>query len=139
MPSYGLGLIIALLFVGLSSCSSFIGVQDAESGTDVFIGIPYALHPIRLQAPEALSGDQGVINASNPISNRCFEGGPSSSPFLGSEDCLTLDIVRPASSSNQLKHRSSSVVVSTNSVPLQNKKLLPVYVFIHGYVHIHHC
>lgn len=102
-----------LLFVSLSICTKYIGRQD--NGIDAFIGIPYAQPPVgtlRLQPPLPIADNLGDLDVSKPTSNRCYElktGAPSLS--AGSEDCLTLDIIRPSQ---------------------RNGVKLPVYVFIHG-------
>ncbi|KUJ24335.1 alpha/beta-hydrolase [Mollisia scopiformis] len=107
-----------LLFIGFVVCTSYIGRQ--ENGLDVFIGVPYAQPPVgslRLQPPVPIAQDLGNLDVSNLTSNRCYElkaGPPTLS--IGSEDCLTLDIVRPSQGTARAR---------------QNTKL-PVYVFIHG-------
>jgi len=137
MTNLTLVLALALFFLGLGTCTSFVGFQDGQYGTDVFIGIPYAHPPIgtgRLQPPLPLSGDQGIVNATGPNSNRCFELSLGSSSSVGSEDCLTLDIVRPSQSAPPTGN-SLRIEVSTTR-PHGHIKPLPIYLFIHGYVHI---
>ncbi|KAE8451054.1 hypothetical protein EG329_004726 [Mollisiaceae sp. DMI_Dod_QoI] len=116
-----MGFQILLLFVGLGVCTNYIGLEDVATGTDVFVGIPYAQPPVgalRLQPPLPISDDLGDLNVSSLTSNRCYELNQSlASISAGSEDCLTLDIVRPS---------RGSVVNARRD----NK--LPVYVFIHG-------
>ncbi len=116
-----MGFQILLLFVGLGVCTNYIGLEDVATGTDVFVGIPYAQPPVgalRLQPPLPISNDLGDLNVSSLTSNRCYELNQSlASMSAGSEDCLTLDIVRPS--------RGSIV-----NARRDNK--LPVYVFIHG-------
>ncbi|KAH7319331.1 Alpha/Beta hydrolase protein [Rhexocercosporidium sp. MPI-PUGE-AT-0058] len=121
--------VLAMLLAGLTVGDSFVGVQDPNYGTDVFIGIPYASRPTRLHAPMPSSGDQGVVMADKPSSNRCFEIGPGASSTPGSEDCLTLDLIRPTTATGA---KNDPVVVFTNSTISAPKTLLPVYVFFHG-------
>jgi len=105
----GLNMTLALtpLFISLGSCSTvsvktehanLTGLYDPSFGTDAFIGIPYAQPPVgtlRLQPPLPIDKDQGDLNVTGPASNKCFQ--IQNSPSLdGSEDCLALDLVRPA-------------------------------------------
>lgn len=130
MIKFTLTFLFALLLAASSNADSFVGVQDPDYGTDVFIGVPYAFRPTRLHAPMPLSGDQGVVMANQPTSNRCFELGPgASSTTPGSEDCLTLDLIRPSSGPGG---KGNPVVVLANPMSPPPKKLLPVYVFFHG-------
>ncbi|KAJ5037440.1 uncharacterized protein L3040_007615 [Drepanopeziza brunnea f. sp. 'multigermtubi'] len=125
-------LVPALRLVSLVSCTSYIGVKDPHFGTDVFTGIPFAKHQTRLQPPVPLSGDQGVVIATSPVSKRCLEVGPGASPALGSEDCLTLDIVRPSNPPGRDTSGFDSVTITTTVSNIHKTNLLPVYVFIHG-------
>jgi triacylglycerol lipase len=103
--------------------ANLAGFYDPSFDTDVFIGIPYAQPPVgslRLQPPLPIDKDQGDVNVTGPISNRCFEIEGTLS-FAGSEDCLNLDLVRPTSKDSGSFHEGV---------------LLPVYVFIHGLVMI---
>ncbi|KAF8865308.1 alpha/beta-hydrolase [Acephala macrosclerotiorum] len=115
-----------LLFTGFGVCANYTGRQDTPTGTDIFIGIPYAQPPtgaLRLAPPLPIVLDLGTLNVSGPLSNRCHErkaGSPSSS-LTGSEDCLALDIIRPAQG-DFVQVRSTTTTT----------KLLPVYIFIHG-------
>lgn len=95
--------------------TSYIGAQDGVLAIDKFFGIPYAQPPIgklRLQPPQALKPHSTVVNASCPASNKCY-GIENYMLRAGSEDCLTLDVMRPSGA---------------------KKELLPVMVFINGYV-----
>lgn len=125
MQSLILTLAFVLLFPSCIAASvntrhaNYTGFYDPSFDTDVFIGIPYAQPPVgslRLQPPLSIDKGEGDVNATGPTSNRCFdiEGALS---FAGSEDCLTLDLVRPASKDSRFVHEGD---------------LLPVYVFIHG-------
>lgn len=112
-------MILTLLpFVVLAASTTYIGRQ--VNGTDVFTGIPYAQSPVgslRFQKPVPVAHNVTTINVSNPTSNRCFGlivGEMSLSD--SSEDCLTLDIVRPSQRA-KINARQTK---------------LPVYVFIHG-------
>ncbi len=98
--------------------ATFNGYTDSAYGTDVFVGIPYAQPPTgvhRFQPPIPINQSQGVLDVSGPTSNQCFQLSVTTlnSSAVYSEDCLSLDIVRP---------------VHSDSLGL------PVYVFIHGYI-----
>ncbi|KAK0123234.1 hypothetical protein ONS96_010233 [Cadophora gregata f. sp. sojae] len=129
MIKFTLMFVFALVLAASSGADSFVGVHDPEYGTDVFTGVPYVSRPTRLHAPMPLSGDQGVVLANKSISNRCFELGPGASSIAGSEDCLTLDLIRPSTGPSG---KSNPVVVLANPMSPPPKKLLPVYVFFHG-------
>lgn len=124
--------VLTLLFVNLTSSTIYIGRRDAQFGTDVFTGIPFAQPAVRLQPSVELSGDQGTVDASSPISKRCLEVGSSASIL---EDCLTLDLVRPSNPLDRIESNGDPVTITINDGD-KNKRLLPVYVFIHGYGHI---
>ncbi len=107
-----------------------LGVDDsAASGTYHWLGIPYAEPPLgalRWKAPVDVRAWSGTRNA-NAFGNSCAQAGrfyspaPNNAPFglsvrdsfgkpVGSEDCLTLNVWRPAGSAQGL----------------------PVIVFVHG-------
>ncbi|MBC2668844.1 carboxylesterase/lipase family protein [Novosphingobium piscinae] len=94
----------------------------AASGTEAFLGIPYAAPPVgagRWRAPQPALPWKGVRAAAQrgPACQQAIAGawGPYSAEFIAappvSEDCLTLNLWRPAR---------------------VGKKPLPVLVFIHG-------
>lgn len=105
------------------------GADDAASGTRRWLGIPYAQPPVgarRWMPPVPAAAWTGVREA-KAFGHACIQAGrfyspaPDDAPFglavrdslgrpVGSEDCLTLNIWRPAT----------------------NAKSLPVIVFIHG-------
>jgi carboxylesterase type B len=99
-------------FVGINKVL-YVGAQDADLCVDKFVGVPYAQPPVgklRLQPPQPLKITTGTVDASSPTSAKCY-GIENYLLRAGSEDCLTLDIVRPTAKFDHL---------------------LPVYVFIHG-------
>jgi para-nitrobenzyl esterase len=85
-------------------------------GVESFKGIPYAAPPVgslRWRAPQAAAAWQGVrkADAFGPACMQVYRPGPGAIPRENmSEDCLTLNIYRPAAA----------------------KKPLPVMVWIHG-------
>ena len=123
-------LLAAQLLIGSSICktvsvktryATLTGLFDPSFGADVFVGVPYAQSPIdsgRLQPSLPVKTNQGALNVTGPTSNQCIQfGNTVILPLASSEDCLTLDIVRPVRDAG--KSNTSS-------------KLWPVYVFIHG-------
>ncbi|RPD58718.1 carotenoid ester lipase precursor [Lentinus tigrinus ALCF2SS1-7] len=95
-------------------------VGTVEGGTEKFLGIPYAQPPVgdlRLRPPQLLSSYNGTINAT-AFGDQCYQQSSSSTTYIPpeivaglvsmsaflspnldvpySEDCLNLNIVRPA-------------------------------------------
>ncbi|EPS35556.1 hypothetical protein H072_11041 [Dactylellina haptotyla CBS 200.50] len=90
------------------------GVHSSEWNQDYFLGIPYAQPPVgelRFNNPKHLDTRYpgGVFNATS-YGDRCF-GVNNTYPSAESEDCLTLNIVRPSGCKD---------------------KKLPVFVWIYG-------
>jgi len=94
---------------------------SAQQGAEAFLGIPYAAPPVgqnRWRAPQPVSPWQGVRDATafGPVCEQAFAKpwGPYTEEFVApppaSEDCLTLNVWKPASAA----------------------KALPVLVYIHG-------
>lgn len=91
-------------------------------GVEAFLGLPYAaapVGPLRWRAPQPASAWNGV-RAADRFGPICAQGlggafGPYTAEFIAqppaSEDCLTLNVWRPAGAAH---------------------RLLPVFVFIHG-------
>ncbi|HET7541100.1 MAG TPA: carboxylesterase family protein [Polyangiaceae bacterium] len=85
-----------------------------SNGVDSFLGVPYARPPVdgrRLAAPEDLDPSEVERSADKP-GNDCPQIDPSTSEFKGNEDCLFLNVYRPAK--------------------LDPKKPAPVMIWIHG-------
>ncbi|RFA18240.1 carboxylesterase/lipase family protein [Subtercola boreus] len=93
-----------------------------ERGIETWRGLPYALPPVggwRFRAPQPPRGWEGVRDASRfgAVAPQSREGnfiGAAKNAPMG-EDCLTLNVVRPAGSGDP-----------------ESAALLPVMVFIHG-------
>ncbi|OBT69082.1 hypothetical protein VE03_01420 [Pseudogymnoascus sp. 23342-1-I1] len=89
------------------------GVRDAFN-QDLFLGIPYAKPPIgnlRFRQAETLSEGWQKIRFAVEYSPHCIGYGDRQEEFQQSEDCLTINIVRPAG---------------------HQRNLLPVGVYIYG-------
>ncbi|KAH7013362.1 Alpha/Beta hydrolase protein [Ilyonectria destructans] len=97
---------------------TYEGKHVASYDQDLFLGIPYAQPPVgnlRLQNPQSLNTTFKKRSATDYADSCVGYGNSAAWPFTLSEDCLTLNIVKPASSNRSNKD-----------------KLLPVGVFIHG-------
>jgi para-nitrobenzyl esterase len=93
------------------------GIESNTPGVRVFKGIPYAAPPVgdlRWKAPQQAVPWEGVFKADH-FGNRCIQLNPGSEDSYRSEaeneDCLSLSVWKPASSSEDL---------------------VPVMVWIHG-------
>ena len=86
----------------------------AEQGVEVFRGIPFAaapVGPLRWRAPQPVTRWSGVREATRP-GHDCMRAMPDPAAYDPSEDCLFLNVWRPA-----------------RAVP---RRRLPVLVWIHG-------
>ncbi|KAK6517398.1 hypothetical protein TWF281_004055 [Arthrobotrys megalospora] len=90
------------------------GIKDNVWNQDYFLGIPYArppVGPLRFRPPQHINSKLGNIQAKG-YGFHCFGFGSDQDGYEQSEDCLTLNIVRPAGTSPNAK--------------------LPVALWIHG-------
>ncbi|KAF7548776.1 hypothetical protein G7Z17_g6826 [Cylindrodendrum hubeiense] len=97
---------------------TYEGKHVASYDQDLFLGIPYAQPPVgdlRLRNPQSLNTTFKKRSATEYADSCVGYGNSAAWPFTLSEDCLTLNIVKP-----------------TKSEGKKNAKLLPVGVFIHG-------
>jgi triacylglycerol lipase len=106
--------------VAITTNGSYYGTYNAEYDQDMFLGMPYAQPPVgdlRFARPQSLNTSwSGLRNATTPGFS-CIGYGPES--YMASpnrEDCLNLQVIRPA----------------------REEKPLPVLVWIHGSVVIRH-
>ena len=78
-----------------SSGLSYVGLRNATSGQDYFLGIPFAKPPIgslRFSPPVPWSpGNASIVNATQ-AGYSCESALTGSTTNLESEDCLTLNI-----------------------------------------------
>lgn len=95
---------------------TYNGIHNSEFNQDFFLGIPYAQPPVgdlRFRNPVSLNSSwKDTVNATE-FSPACHQFPPDNTPT--SEDCLTLNVVRPSGMENVQ---------------------LPVGVWIHGGAHI---
>ncbi|KAK7712411.1 hypothetical protein SLS64_004795 [Diaporthe eres] len=95
---------------------TYIGVYNPEYNQDFFLGIPYAQPPVgdlRFRNPVSLNSSWQAPADATEFSPACHQFPPNDTPT--SEDCLTLNVVRPSGMENVQ---------------------LPVGVWIHGGAHI---
>jgi carboxylesterase type B len=80
---------------------SYYGVYNAEYDQDFFLGMPYSQPPVgelRFRVPQPLNTAWAGVRNATQYSHECIGYG-SDQWTLGnyiSEDCLTLNVVRPA-------------------------------------------
>ena len=80
---------------------SYYGLYNAEYHQDFFLGIPFAQPPVgdlRLQLPQSLNASWSKTRNATKYGHACYGYGEDT--FIGgrnfvSEDCLTLNVVRP--------------------------------------------
>ncbi|KAJ7306827.1 alpha/beta-hydrolase [Mycena albidolilacea] len=94
------------------------GIDLPQFNQTLFLGIPYAQPPVgdlRLRSPRSINASFGTLDAS-AYGPHCWSqfttGFDDNSGFNTSEDCLTLNVIRPTGASE--------------------KSLVPVVVWIHG-------
>ncbi|GAA6030963.1 hypothetical protein JCM8097_008958 [Rhodosporidiobolus ruineniae] len=88
------------------------GIELPTFKQHAFLGIPYSDPPKRFEASVPLSSPfSGTFDASN-YSSICYGTGNAGGPYPQSEDCLSINVVKPASAGKDAK--------------------LPVVLWIHG-------
>ncbi|KAF4969011.1 hypothetical protein FSARC_3665 [Fusarium sarcochroum] len=96
---------------------TYEGKYVAEYDQDLFLGVPFAqppVGPLRFQNPQSLDETFDTKNATEYADSCVGYGNSPAWPFTLGEDCLTLNVVRPAKSEGDADAK------------------LPVGVFIHG-------
>lgn len=74
------------------------GVHSASNSQDFFLGIPYAQPPVeslRFRNPESLNTTYDDILQAHEYSPSCVGYGADQTGYPVSEDCLTLNVIRP--------------------------------------------
>ncbi|KAE8340607.1 hypothetical protein BDV24DRAFT_175116 [Aspergillus arachidicola] len=97
---------------------TYEGKYVASYDQDLFLGIPFAQPPVgelRFQNPQSLNSTFGTRNATEYADSCVGYGNSAAWPYTLSEDCLTLNIVRPAKSGQT-----------------KDDELLPIGFFTHG-------
>jgi hypothetical protein len=79
---------------------TYVGSHIPSFNQDIFIGIPYAqvpTGPLRFRPPKALDEHWNGQKSAQEYGNSCYAFGPytDNDHLTQSEDCLTLNIVRP--------------------------------------------
>ncbi|RDW80939.1 carboxylic ester hydrolase-26 [Coleophoma crateriformis] len=77
---------------------SYLGQQNVYYNQDEFLGIPYAQPPVgnlRFRAPVSLNTTWNYTKPATSYSSICVGYGSDSNFYESSEDCLTINIVRP--------------------------------------------
>lgn len=75
------------------------GVYSPEYNQDFFLGIPYAQPPLndfRFSAPHSLNSSWHGTKDAVEYSPECVGYGSDDVGYSSSEDCLTLNVIRPA-------------------------------------------
>ncbi|KAF2100500.1 alpha/beta-hydrolase [Rhizodiscina lignyota] len=92
---------------------TYTGKHLAEYDQDIFLGVPFAQPPVgdlRFTVPQPLNGSWNGARDATKYSTECVGYGSDQWPYEISEDCLYLNVIRPAG----------------------NYKNLPIAFWIHG-------
>ncbi|KAK2045936.1 carboxylesterase [Colletotrichum somersetense] len=91
---------------------SYVGIHNSDFNQDYFLGMPYAKTPERFRISESLDTTWNGTRPATQYPKHCIGYGEDMVGYESSEDCLYLNVVRPAGVSPDAK--------------------LPVAVWIHG-------
>ncbi|GKT63618.1 carboxylesterase family protein [Colletotrichum tofieldiae] len=91
---------------------SYVGIHNAEYNQDFFLGMPYAKTPERFRISESLNTTWNGTRPATQYPKHCIGYGEDMIGYESSEDCLYVNVVRPAGVGPDAK--------------------LPVAVWIHG-------
>ncbi|TID19972.1 putative mitochondrial carrier [Venturia nashicola] len=89
--------------IAVTMNGSYAGVYDSVYKQDWFLGVPYAIPPIgegRFRVPMSLNGTWTGTKNAKAYSKECVGYGSDQWPYETSEDCLYLNVVRPAGYEN---------------------------------------
>ncbi|KAJ4015304.1 hypothetical protein NW752_006759 [Fusarium irregulare] len=94
---------------------SYYGTHNSAYNQDLFLGMPYAQPPLnnlRFRHPQPLNETWSDVRNATDYQSRCYQYGYPTGPLSGgSDDCLHLNVIRPAAAAEEK---------------------LPVLVWIHG-------
>ncbi|KAI4928154.1 uncharacterized protein J4E92_005637 [Alternaria infectoria] len=107
----------AALFLGLAASEAatptaqtkngtYVGTHSAEYDQDFFLGIPYAQPPVgslRFRNPVSLNATWDESKPATQYSTECYGYGSDQWNYPISEDCLYLNVIRPAGCSAEDK------------------------------------
>ncbi|KAF2451877.1 alpha/beta-hydrolase [Karstenula rhodostoma CBS 690.94] len=83
---------------------TYEGVHDSQYNQDFFLGVPYAQAPVgdlRFKNPASLNQSWADSKQATQYSSACYGYGSDQWNYPVSEDCLYLNVVRPAGYENQ--------------------------------------
>lgn len=78
---------------------TYTGIHSPSCNQDFFLGVPYAQPPVgdlRFRNPRPLTSSWNDFRRADTYSPACVGYGPSQAGYDLSEDCLYLNIIRPA-------------------------------------------
>ncbi|OLN95864.1 Lipase 1-like protein 2 [Colletotrichum chlorophyti] len=75
---------------------SYVGIHSAEYNQDFFLGIPYAKTPERFRIAEGLDSAWNGTRSAKEYPKHCIGYGEDHVGYDMSEDCLQLNVIRPA-------------------------------------------
>ncbi|KAF5647483.1 triacylglycerol lipase II precursor [Fusarium sp. NRRL 25303] len=79
---------------------TYSGVYNPQYGQDYFLGVPFAQPPVRFSIAQGLNTTWDGIRTAHEHPVHCYGYGYDQDGFEQSEDCLYLNIVRPAGLDN---------------------------------------
>lgn len=85
---------------------SYYGIQDQKLGQDHFLGIPFAQPPVgdlRFHVPQPLNSSWDGTRNATEFQSECYQYSDDAFLNTGSDDCLTVNVYRPAGTSPDTK------------------------------------